>query len=531
MSAPDVVVSPSSAGVISPGTVYLVGAGPGDPDLITVRGAELLSLADVIFHDELVHPALLSRARAGAEVRYVGKRGGDPASKRAAQDAIDEALVVEAKKGRRVVRLKGGDPFLFGRGSEEAEVLARAGVPFEVVPGVPSPLGATAYAGISITHRDLASSVTFLSGTTRAGAPFDFRELAGHRGTLCVLMGMRRLRAITEALVRDAGRDPSTPAVVIERGTWASQRVVEGSLGTIAERAIEAGLQSPAIVVVGSVVELRSTLRWFDARPLFGKRVLVTRPEGQAASTAELVRRRGGEPITMPSIVLGPPADPARVTEAARSLASYDLVAFTSENAVAAIFRELDAMGLDARAFGRARLAAIGPGTAASLAMRGLRADIVPSAFRGEELATAILADPALIAAIARGSARALIPRAKVAREVLPESLREAGCHVDVVPVYETHAAPAALRDDLVVRLEKRGIDVIMLTSSSTADSLADMLGARAAELLRDVLLASIGPITTATAHKRGLTVAVTANESTVPGLIRAMEDHLAKRS
>jgi uroporphyrinogen III methyltransferase/synthase len=517
----------ASPGAGEPGVVYLVGGGPGDPGLITVRGAELLAGADVILHDELVHPALLEMAREGAELRFVGKRGGDPRARDATQQAIDDELVAQARAGRRVVRLKGGDPFLFGRGSEEAEVLAAAGVPFEVVPGVASPLGATAYAGISVTHRDLASSVTFVSATTRAGA-FPFAELSGVRGTLCVLMGMRHLGDLCDRLIVDAKRDPATPAAVIQWGTRADQAVVEGRLDEIAARAVAAGLGSPAIVVVGPVVTLRRTLRWFDARPLFGKRVLVTRPAGQAARASDLLRRRGAEPVELPAIQIVAPPDPARVVEAARALDRYDVVAFTSENGVAWLFRALDAEGRDARAFGRARVAAIGPGTAAALVPRGIRADIVPAEFVGERLADAILADAEVRARLSRGAPRVLIPRALVAREVVADRLRAAGCDVDVVPVYETRPASAERRDELVRRLRARAIDVVMLTSSSTADSLCDLLGDRAAPLLRDVTVASIGPITTATAEKRGLTVGVTAAESTTAGLVAALERHFA---
>jgi uroporphyrinogen III methyltransferase/synthase len=513
-----------------PGVAYLVGAGPGDPGLLTVRAATLLASADVVLYDELVHPALLDQARPGADLRSVGKRGGDPVAKQASQRAIEEALIAEARAGKSVVRLKGGDPFLFGRGSEEAEALAAAAIPFEIVPGIPSPFAATAYAGISVTHRDLASSVTLISGTTRAGEPFDFGELARLRGTLCVLMGMHALASICERLVREAGRDPGTPAAVIQWGTRAEQRVVEGRLDQLAALAREAGLGSPAIIVVGPVVALRRTLRWFDARPLFGKRVLVTRPEGQAASTAALLRLRGAEPIELPTISIQPPPDPAPLRDAVRTLDQHDVVAFTSENGVTRFFHELDAQRLDARAFGRARLAAIGSGTAAALAKKGLRADIVPADFRGESLARAILADPQVMARRAASTAplRVLIPRALVAREVLPEMLREAGCAVAVVPVYETHQASAARRDELLHRLETKALEVVMLTSSSTADSLCELLGPRAAALLDGVLVASIGPITSATATKRGLRVGLTAEESTLPGLIRALEAHFA---
>jgi uroporphyrinogen III methyltransferase/synthase len=515
-----------------PGVVYLVGGGPGDPGLLTLRGEELLASADVVLHDELVHPALLRHTREGAVIRCVGKRGGNPHAKQASQTAIDAELVAQARAGRSVVRLKGGDPFLFGRGSEEAESLARAGVPFEVVPGVASPLGAAAYAGISLTHRDLASSVTLVSAATREGREFPFAELAGTRGTICVLMAMRRLHDVCDRLVRDAKRDPATPAAVIQWGTRAEQAVVEGRLDAIAALAAARGLGSPAVVVVGPVVGLRQSLRWFDAWPLFGKRVLVTRPAGQAGATSQILLRRGAEPLEMPAIAFFAPPEPARVAAAIRDLDRYDVVAFTSENGVDWFFREIDAQGRDARAFGRARVAAIGPGTAAALLARGLRADIVPGDFRGEALADAILADALIGALPATGrGARVLVPRALVAREVLAERLRERGLTVSVVPVYETRPASAERRAELVRRLEARGIDAVMLTSSSTAESLCDMLGERAAELLAGVVVASIGPITTETAQRRGLTVGVTAAVSTTVGLVAALERHFAAGS
>lgn len=507
------------------GTVYLVGAGPGDPGLLTVRGAELIATADVVLHDELVHPALLEGARPTAQIRAVGKRGGDRIGKQAKQDAIEAELIARAQEGRSVVRLKGGDPFLFGRGSEEAEALAAAGVPFEVVPGVPSPLGAAAYAGVSLTHRDLASSVTFVSGTTRAGARFEWSELASVKGTICVLMGMHNIEEVTLGLLRDARRDPATQALVIQWGTRAEQRVVEGTLGGIAERARAAGLGSPAVIVVGAVAALRRELRWFDQRPLFGKRVLVTRPREQAAGVARLLRRRGGEAVIWPAIEIGPPPDPALAARAAREVDRYDVAVFTSENGVERFFRELDAAGRDARALGRARVAAIGPGTAAALRDRGVRADIVPATYRGEALAEAILED----VGGGRPGLRVLIPRALVAREVLAERLREAGCEVDVVPVYETRAASEERRRELARLVEEGRVDVVLLTSSSTADSVCDALGPGAGDRLAEkgVLVASIGPITTATAERRGLRVGVTAEVSTTLGLIEAVERHL----
>ena len=524
--------SPAAA---RPGVVYLVGGGPGDPGLLTVRGAELLGSADVVLHDELVHPALLDLARPDAEVRSVGKRGGDGRTKQASQAAIEAELTELGRAGKSVVRLKGGDPFLFGRGSEEAEALVAAGVPFEVVPGIPSPFGATAYAGISVTHRDLASSVTIVSATTRDGADFDFTKLAGVTGTLTVLMGMRKLDELCARIARDAGRDPGTPAAVIQWGTRPDQRVVTGRLDAVADRAREAGLGSPAVVVVGPVVELREALRWFDARPLFGKRVLVTRASGQAGGTAALLRRRGAEPVALPTIEIEEPPEPARVTAAARGLGAYDAVAFTSENGVARFFAELERLGLDARAFGKARVAAIGSGTAAALRTRGIKADVVPKDFHGEGLAEALIHDPIFASALAfgaagEGTARVLVPRAKVAREVFPDTLRAAGARVDVVPVYETRPASRERREELIGRLEAGAVDVVLLTSSSTAESLVDLLGDRAAGLLSKALVASIGPITTRSAEARGLTVGVTAGISTIEGLVDAVERHLTAR-
>lgn len=524
-------LSEGAPGAARPGVVYLVGAGPGDPGLLTLRGAELLATADVVLHDELVHPSLLDGVREGAEVRSVGKRGGDRVAKDAKQAEIDAELVALGRAGRSVVRLKGGDPFLFGRGSEEAEALARAGVPFEVVPGVCSPLGATAYAGISLTHRNIASSVTIVSGVTRAGKPFDWSELASVRGTICVLMGMQALDAVVAGLLGPGRREPSTPAAAIQWGTRAEQRVVTSRLDDLPRRVQEAGLKSPAVLVIGAVTALRDALRWFDRKPLFGKRVLVTRPRHQARSTARLIRQRGGEAVELATIEIHPPPDPARVTEAVRGLSRYHAVVLTSENGVACFFRELARLGLDARAFGAARIAAIGPGTAAALAGHGIRADIIPTEFRGEELAEAILADPVLAERLKSSPpVRVLLPRALVAREILPERLRAAGCEVDVVPVYETRPASPARRDELRRALGAGQIDAVLLTSSSTVDSLCALLGDDAAAQLDGVLLASIGPITTATAEKRGLRVGVTADVSTIPGLLDALERHLTSQ-
>jgi uroporphyrinogen III methyltransferase/synthase len=495
-----------------------VGAGPGDPELITRRGAALLGSADVVLHDELVEPALRALARPDALVRSVGKRGADEATKRARQRGIERDLVHHARAGQSVVRLKGGDPFFFGRGAEEVEALRRAGVPFEVVPGVCSPLGATAYAGIALTHRERSSSVTFVTAVRADGALFDFAELAGLRGTVCVLMGTRRLEAICRALVTAAGRAPETPAAVVAWASLPRQRTVVGTLATVAGLVAERGIGSPTLLVVGEVVGLRDSLRWFDTRPLFGKRVLLLRAAHQIGPTTRLVRARGAEPIAFPVIALAPPPDPERVARAVRHLGRYDFVVLTSQNGVAALFAEIERQGLDARAFGRARVAAIGPATAAELARRGVRADLVAAEFVAESLADALLGAFGERAA----GARVLVARALVAREILPERLRAAGVEVDVVPVYQTVAASAERAAELCALLPS--VDAVLLTSSSTAERLAALCGPDAPGALAHCTLASIGPVTTRTAERLGLRVAVTAAVSTTAGLIDALE-------
>jgi len=507
----------SAGGEARGGWVYLVGAGPGDPGLITVRGAELLATADVVLHDELIDHALLDRAH--GQVQSVGKRGSDEASKQAAQDSINAALVAHAHDGKSVVRLKGGDPFLFGRGAEEVLALRAAQVPFEVVSGVSSAVGATGYAGIPLTHRDIASSVTFVTAVKRGGESFDWSELQRVQGTVCVFMGLRRLEQICRALMIDAGRPPQTPAAVVQWISRPQQRCVEGTLADIAHRTADQGLGSPSLLIVGEVAAMRDQLSWFDAQPLFGKRVLVTRPAHQAASTLTALRRRGAQPVPFPSIAIEPPPDPTAVTRAVATMTDYDLVVFTSANGVQWFWREVERQGRDARAFGGIKLAAIGPATAAGLRNHGLEADIVAETFVAEQLAESILAH-------VDSPARVMLPRALVAREVLPNMLRASGMQVDVVPVYQTTTATP--RRAQLLRDELSDIDVVLLTSSSTVQKLCELLGEDAAEQLATVMLASIGPITTKTAEDLGLAVAVTAEVSTATGLVDALERALS---
>ncbi|MBN2196637.1 MAG: uroporphyrinogen-III C-methyltransferase [Polyangiaceae bacterium] len=494
------------------GKVWLVGAGPGDPALITIRGRDVLASAEVVLHDALSHPVLLELCPR-AEIRDVGKRYGQPSP---TQESITEQLVALAREGRRVVRLKGGDPLLFARGAEEALALAAAGVPFEIVPGIASPVAASAYAGISLTHRGLSSSVTFITGSDRDAvewSPAAWERLATATDTICVLMGLRRLEAISEALIR-GGRRPATPAAMVQWGARPEQRVVTATLGTIAEAVRGARLKSPAILFVGEVVGLRSELAWYDRQPLIGRRILVPRPLRQARETAAAVRLRGAEPVVFPVIEILEAPDPTAFSRAVRELSRYEWVVFTSVNGVSATFAELDRQGRDCRAFGTARVAAIGPRTAAALRDGGIAADRVADEYIAESLVEALLDGGP--------PARVLLLRAAEAREVLPERLRAAGTEVEVVAAYETRPVDAVRRAELRRVLEQCGVDTVLLTSASIAKSFAAALGP--APLAAPPFFASIGPATSAAARAAGLQVGVEALTYTVDGLLDALE-------
>jgi uroporphyrinogen III methyltransferase/synthase len=506
---------------MSPPKVSLVGAGPGDPGLITVRGLELLQTAEVVLTDALVHPALLE-ACPNAEVRHVGKRYGEDS---AAQEAINLALVELGRSGRRVVRLKGGDPLLFARGGEEARALAEAGIPFEIVPGISSPVGASAYAGIPLTHRELSKSVTFITGSDRAGkewSPEAWKKLATATDTICVLMGMRRIAEITRAIL-DGGRDPSTPAAVVQWGTRPEQRVLTAKLSEIAAKVSEAGIKNPAVIVVGDVVSLREAVSWYDQTPLFGKRLLLPRPEAQARATARAIRERGAEPLVVPVIEIAQPPDPEPLARAIGALAEYAWVLFTSANGVERFFAALARQRRDARAFASARVAAIGPKTAAAIERYGIVPDLVAKELVGEGLAAA-LRD----AGHARG--RVLLARALVARDALPDALREAGFTVDVIPVYETRAVSEPAKAALRELFAGGKADAILFTSSSTVTETLSALGSHAVTLLAGVTVASIGPITTGTLLAASVRVDVTADVYTVEGLLDALQRHYSTK-
>jgi uroporphyrinogen III methyltransferase / synthase len=511
-----------SAGV---GRVYLVGAGPGDPGLLTVRAERCLAAADVVVHDYLVGPRLLEGVRPDAEVVAVGRSHDDPA--RLGQTDIEALLIDRARAGRVVVRLKNGDPFLFGRGGEEAEALARAGIPCEIVPGVPSALAVPAYAGIPLTHRDHASVVTIVTGhracagADDAVASLPWDALIGRGGTLVFLMGMRQLPAIMAALAAH-GMAPDTPAAVVSWGTTGGQRTVTGTLESLGERAAAAGLHAPGTIVVGSVVTLRERIAWFERRPLFGRRVVVTRPRPQAAAFASLLEAAGAEAIVFPTVALAPAPDPRALAAAVAGAAAYDWILFTSANGVRVFFDRFAADGRDVRELAPVRFGVIGPETAAELERRLVRPAVCPVDFRAEGLLD-VLADEDV------SGRRVLLPRAAGARSILPETLRRRGARVDEVVAYRAIRPPEADARGLRAALETGAIDALTFTSSSTVRNFAELVGT--AELERLVrngrpAVACIGPVTADTARELGLAVTVMPREYTVAALTAALATH-----
>jgi len=512
------------------GRVALVGAGPGDPGLLTLRGRRRLAAADVVVHDELVSRALLAHARPDAEVIAVGALHGAPG--RLSQAEVEALLVAHARAGKRVVRLKNGDPFLFGRGGEEAEALARAGVPFEVVPGVSAAIAAPAAAGIPVTHRERASLVTIATGhqarPAADGEPappaLPWQALATQGGTLVFLMGVKQLPAITAALVAH-GLAPATPAAAIRWATTARQETVVATVATLADRVRAAGFGPPAVVVVGHVVELRERIRWLEDRPLFGRRIVVTRAREQAGELAELLEDAGAEPVLVPTIALGPPPDPGALDAAVAQAADYDWIVFTSANGVGAFFASLARQAGDVRALARVRLAAIGPETAAELERRHVRPAVVPAEYRAEGLLAA-LAD-----ADVRGR-RFLLPRAAGARPVLPETLAARGASVDEVIAYRAVVPPDADAGALRAALAAGDLDAVTFTSSSTVANFVALAGpdatARIAATGRPAI-ACIGPVTAEAARAAGLPVAVEASPYTVAALFAAVVGHFCK--
>ena len=490
------------------GVVYLVGAGPGDPGLMTARSLELIATADVVFYDRLIPPGALDGARADAELVYVGKQPGVPS---VPQEEIGARLVEAARAGRSVVRLKGGDPFVFGRGGEEGEALRAAGVEFEVVPGITAGVAATAYAGIPVTHRDDASAVAFVTGhedPEKTESALDWEALAAFPGTLVFYMGVKRLQENANALIA-AGRDPEQPAAAIERGTMDGQRTVTATLRTIHEAVALAEVKAPALIVVGPAVGRHEQLAWLERRPLHGRAVVVTRARAQASGLAATLRGLGAAVVELPAIRIEPRLEAPEVREAAAAVGVYELICLTSPNGVRLLFQALAAADLDARALAGVTVAAIGPGTARALAERGVVADVLPERFVAEGLIEA-LADFEL------AGARVLLARAAEARDVLPEWLAEQGAAVDVVGLYETVREQPS--DEAIEAAQ--GADYVTFTSSSTVTNLVEALGDRFPPAARVV---SIGPVTTEAAEAAGLQVDVVAERHDIDGLLAAL--------
>ena len=502
-----------------PGKVYLVGAGPGDPGLLTLKGKECLEAADVVLYDYLANPALLQYAPARAQLVYVGRRGRGQYQDQA---DINRLLIELAQEGNVVVRLKGGDPFVFGRGGEEAEAVAAVGVDFEVVPGVTAAVAVPAYAGIPVTHRTLASTVTFVTGhedPSKPGTQLEWPKLSSSSGTLVFMMGMKNLPSIVRQLLAE-GRSSDQPVAAIRWGTRADQQTVVGTLGDIVEKTEAARLEPPSVIVVGEVVRLRTQLNWFEAKPLFGKRIVLTRAREQAREFSQLLVAYGAEPVEVPTIQIVLPASWQAIDDAVARLNSYQWLIFTSVNGVKPFMDRLHGAGKDARALAGLRLCAIGPRTAQELGAYGLTPDVVPSEFQAEGVIDA------LTRIGVRGS-RILIPRAEVAREILPEQLRELGATVDVIPVYRT-IAPAVDVASLTQEFQDGRVAAVTFTSSSTVRNFVELFGGRdvVKPLVAKVVIACIGPITAGTAKEYGLTVTVMSAENTVPALAEAIVKH-----
>jgi uroporphyrinogen III methyltransferase / synthase len=526
-----------------PGVVYLVGAGPGDPGLMTARSLELIASADTIFHDRLIPPGALDGAKQDAKLIYVGKTPADVPSLRhlygrssdgtsVGQGEIHERLIEAARAGKSVVRLKGGDPFVFGRGGEEGEALRAAGVEFEVVPGVTAGVAASAYAGIPVTHRDDASAVAFVTGhedPEKAETALDWEALARFPGTLVFYMGVKRLADNVAALIA-AGRDANEPAAAVERGTMDGQRTVVGTLGTLADAVEREGVDAPALIVVGPVVKRREALAWLERRPLHGRRVVVTRARAQASGLGVTLRGLGAEVVELPAIRIEPRTESKKVRRAVARIGEYALICLTSPNGAHLLFDAMREVGLDARAFGGApkqqqvgkvgssagdrtrvgmTIAAIGPGTARALAEHGIVADVVPERFVAEALVEAL-------AGVEIEGRRVLVARAAEARDVLPDALRGRGAEVDVVALYET--VRETPDDDAIAG--SQGADYVTFTSSSTVRNLTEALGDHFPSAARIV---SIGPITSDAARAAGLNVDVEAKRHDIDGLVEAL--------
>jgi uroporphyrinogen III methyltransferase/synthase len=500
------------------GSVALVGAGPGDPGLLTLRGRELLSQADVVVIDRLASVELLAHCRPGIEIVDAGKVPRSAHGEGMTQDEINACIVDRAFAGHAVVRLKGGDPFVFGRGGEEALACARAGVAFEIVPGISSAIAVPAYAGIPVTHRGINQDMAIVSGhvdPAADGSVVDWPALAAGPGTLVLLMGVKEIGKIAATLV-EHGRAGDTPVAMIHRGTTPAQRTLIGTLDTIGDLALAAGIKPPCVTVIGHVVSLHQQLSWFESRPLFGLRVLVPRSRVQAGDLSKSLRALGAEPVEVPTIAIEAPASYDDLDDALRNLAAYEWVVFTSVNAVGAVMARLDVLGLDSRAFGEVLIAAVGGATKRALAARGLRADLVPYAEASSE---------GLLREMPDGTGSVLLARADIADDALPQGLRRKGFTPHDVVAYCTVPAPpppASVRQALA----SGDIAAVVFTSSSTVRNLVQLIGPPA----ESVVVAAIGPKTAATCAELGVRVDVEAASASVEALAKALSEHIAAK-
>ena len=505
---------------MSSGTVYLVGAGPGDPSLITLRGVECLKKADVVVYDYLANEQLLSHAPDTAERIYAGKIGG---RHNQGQDEINNLLVEKGREGKVVVRLKGGDPFVFGRGGEECEALREAGIPFEIVPGVTAAVGASAYAGIPLTHRDITASVAFVTGQEgkdKHESNIDWDRLSLGGGTVVFYMGVTTLRSNMQRMI-EHGRSPDTPVALVRWATTPCQHVLVGTLADIADKAEKCGFKPPAVTIVGEVVALREKLQWFDKRPLCGNKIIVTRAAEQAGEFSAKLAARGATVLECPTIRLVGPESWQLLDLAIRELSSYDWLVLTSGNAVRFFFQRMDALGLDARALACCRICAVGPKTADEIRSFGIKPDLVPADYKAEGVIDEF-------SRLDMHNTRVLFPRADKARDVIPRELKRMGAHVDS-PVAYRNIFPERLPPETLFALEKRSVDCITFTSSSTVKNLAAMLGEELMlDMLKGVAVASIGPITSKSCRDLGLKVDIEPQSYTLDSLADALEAHFA---
>jgi uroporphyrinogen III methyltransferase / synthase len=500
------------------GRCYLVGAGPGDLGLITLRAKQLIERADVVVYDYLCNPEMLQWAPEAAEIIYAGKKAGAHTLK---QDEINSLLVEKARAGKQVVRLKGGDPFLFGRGGEEAQALAAAAIPYEVVPGITSAIAAPAYAGIPVTHRGLASHVTFFTGhedPEKTERSIDFEALAKVGGTQVMLMGVERIEAIAQQM-REAGVRPDLPVALVRWGTTGRQEVIRGTLQDIARKVAEKNFAPPAVAIFGEVVSLGKELAWHNARPLSGKRIVVTRTRKQAGALSDQLRDLGAEVIELPTIRIEPPSDLRAFAELVQDAHGYDWIVFTSPNGVTAFFEMFYKLYDDARDIGAARIAAIGPATAQRVRDFHLKVDLQPDEFVAEAVVREFKKQGDI------ENLRVLIARAEEARDLLPRELGALGAIVDVAFAYRT-VPETSDRTEARARLAAEGADMITFTSSSTVENFL----ALGLPWPAGMEVASIGPITSKTAHDRGLTIAVEARRHDVSGLVDAIHRHFDQR-